>query len=152
MKGLTICQPYAHLIALPGTDPRAKRVENRGWYTGYRGTLLIHAGKSLAWIEINSDGTADADYGIKIADMAFGAIVAVASLVDCLNSTDGPAYRRGLTAFPWLSAHKHAEHGMFWWVLQDVRPLAVPLPCKGAQGLWTPSEEILAESVRRAND
>lgn len=32
MKALTIFQPYAHLICLPGDDDRSKRVENRTWH------------------------------------------------------------------------------------------------------------------------
>lgn len=52
MKALTICQPYAALICLPSTDWRHKRVENRKWFTSYRGPLLIHAGKSRDWLEV----------------------------------------------------------------------------------------------------
>ena len=46
MKALTICQPYAGAIL----DGR-KRVENRTFRTEYRGELIIHAGKSLAWMD-----------------------------------------------------------------------------------------------------
>jgi hypothetical protein len=42
-KVLTVCQPYAEMIAC-GHKP----VENRVWWTFYRGPLLIHAGKSRA--------------------------------------------------------------------------------------------------------
>lgn len=40
-KVLTIRQPWAALIALS-----VKKIETRGWQTGYRGPLLIHAGKA----------------------------------------------------------------------------------------------------------
>ena len=45
MKALTICQPYAEMIA-----NHEKPIENRTWPTSYRGPLAIHAGKSRAWL------------------------------------------------------------------------------------------------------
>lgn len=32
--------------------------------------------------------------------------------------------------------------GPVGWVLEDVRPLDEPIPCRGAQGLWTVPDEI----------
>ena len=46
MRGITICQPWAWAI-LAGF----KRFENRDWHTDYTGPLVIHAGKSLAWMD-----------------------------------------------------------------------------------------------------
>ena len=77
MTALTIQQPYAHLIALPDDDDRAKRVENRNWSTNYRGPLAIHAGKGRDYMD---------EYDLKeFPDMAFGAIVAVAHLAGCVE-------------------------------------------------------------------
>ena len=45
MKALTVIQPWASAIAV-GT----KRIETRSWATKYRGPLLIHAGKSTAYL------------------------------------------------------------------------------------------------------
>lgn len=42
MRGLTVTQPYATLVAL-----REKGVETRGWATTHRGPLAIHAGAGL---------------------------------------------------------------------------------------------------------
>lgn len=39
MKAITIKQPWAWAIIFAGKD-----IENRSWYTKYRGPLLIHAG------------------------------------------------------------------------------------------------------------
>lgn len=50
MKALTVCQPYASLIARG-----KKRVENRTWSTSYRGHLYIHAGKSRKWLSSEMD-------------------------------------------------------------------------------------------------
>src|SRR5690348_75180 len=99
MKALTICQPYAEMIAL-GEKP----IENRTWPTAYRGPLLIHAGKSLAWMDDDSEE--------RYPGMVFGAVVAVARLVACLKRDD---------VAPWpnrwrhLRDHEHAN-GPWCWV------------------------------------
>ena len=111
MKAITICQPYAGLIA-----QGVKRVENRTWPTTYRGAILIHAGKSRAWLMPEDDTTG----------MVFGAVVAVADLVGCRKLEDLP---------PAWRAHVHAS-GPWCWMLSNVRPLEVPLPWRGAQGLF----------------
>lgn len=119
MKALTICQPYAHLITIG-----AKRVENRNWSTPYRGPLVIHAGKSREWMDPEDE---DERY-------VFGAIVAVADLVDCV----------------WFDAlsreQQRDEHtfGPYCWMLDAVTPVK-PVPYRGAQGLWdVPSVVVLA--------
>lgn len=148
MKALTICQPYATLICLPESDPRHKRVENRTWPTRHRGPLAIHAGKSLAWLD--HEDAADV-----FEVMPFGAIVGVAELVGCFGVTLARVGKgRGrklvpvapadaLATWPWLRGHRHVE-GPVCWVLQNVRPLARPVPWKGRQGLWDVPDEVLA--------
>lgn len=42
MKGLSLTQPWATLVAIG-----AKRIETRIWATSYRGPLAIHAAKGL---------------------------------------------------------------------------------------------------------
>lgn len=132
MKALTICQPYAELVACGSA---VKPIENRTWYTNYRGTLLIHAGKSKAFID-------DAEaYGLDEARLVFGAIVAAAQLVACL-----PIDAAWPEPYAHLKDHEHAN-GPFCLVLALVNRLARPVPCKGAQGLWIPSPELV-EQVR----
>lgn len=125
MKALTICQPFAHLISIGD-----KRVENRTWPTYYRGKLAIHAGKSRAWLD-------DTDP----AGMVFGAVVAVAVLVDCLHIEK---ISRGLyiSKYPWLNQHVHTE-GPWCWVFENVQPLPKPVPYKGAQGLFEIPYQII---------
>ena len=112
MKALTICQPYAEMIALG-----EKTIENRNWPTSYRGPLAIHAGKSRAWM--------DPDDLKLYPDMSFGFVVALAELVDCVQITRLPAHR---------ADNEHAN-GPFCWLLENVRRIK-PVPAKGAQGLW----------------
>ena len=126
MKALTICQPYAELIARGD-----KRIENRTWPTAYRGPIAIHAGKSRAWL--GDDDEEAALYGVNVAEIPFGAIVAVANLTGCLRLEDLP---------PALESDTHAN-GPWCWLLQNVRRIA-PIPYRGAQGLFDVPDEIIA--------
>jgi hypothetical protein len=112
MKALTICQPYAELIAR-GEKP----IENRTWPTSYRGPLAIHAGKSRAWLE---DGDEQ-----QYPGMPFGAVVATAELYDCVRVERLPAE---------LADHEHAN-GPWCWLLRNVQRID-PVPVSGSQGLW----------------
>lgn len=161
-KALTICQPYAHLICLPDTDPSHKRVENRNWSTSYRGPLLIHAGKSRSYLEVphksdTAEDRAEYNYGIPLEQLVFGAFVAQCNLVDCIHIDSIRMSGRPVTGnirlrpiadliyesrYPWLRDHQHTE-GTWCWVLQDVRPLPKPIPWSGKQGLWNVDEALL---------
>jgi activating signal cointegrator 1 len=114
MKALTVCQPYAELIARG-----EKRIENRTWPTSYRGPLFIHAGKSKAWL----------DQERRFPGMAFGALVATAQLVACLRLD-------GAWPIKWrhLQDDEHAN-GPWCWILDDVQRIE-PFEMRGAQGLW----------------
>lgn len=126
MKALTICQPYAELIARGD-----KRVENREWPTRYRGPLLIHAGQSRSWLDGWTDAELEKEYGRKIE---FGAIVAKCILIDCLDIEliERGNYRK---QYPWLEDHAHTN-GTWCWILEEVERLPAPIPWRGAQGLW----------------
>lgn len=118
MRILTIHQPFASLIA-----SGAKLVENRSWPTRYRGPLLIHAGKSRQWLDRCDERPA--------GELPFGAVVAVADLVDVVTIE---ALRAGAPGVTDLRGHRHA-FGPLCWVLRNARPLRRPIPWTGAQGL-----------------
>lgn len=119
MNVITICNPYPELILL-GEKP----IENRTQRWHYRGELLIHAGKSRSWM------TADA--WRRFPTLPYGAIVGVAAVTACLdlNARSWPA------EYEYLHQHPHAQ-GRFCWVLSNVLRFKHPVPCRGAQGLWT---------------
>jgi activating signal cointegrator 1 len=132
LKCLTISQPYASLIA--GGE---KWVENRSWYTSYRGQLGIHAGKGSQYLDRD-----------QLAEYPTGAIIAVARLRSCMllpriqpliDHVSIPDSLRfdGVTLgdLRAIVAHEHAE-GPYCWILGDVRKLPLPIPCRGSQGLW----------------
>lgn len=120
VRALTVRQPWAWAIAHAGKD-----VENRWWATRWRGQLLIHAGKTQPthWeqqVLLSHTGVLPATY-------ALGAIVAVAQLTGIC-----PPHRCQCFS-PW------AEPGRYHWQLRSIRPLAQPIPCSGARGLWRPN-------------
>jgi len=125
MKALTICQPYPHLIMI-GDKP----VENRTWPTRYRGLLAIHAGKSREWLGAGDEARAAA----AGTPLVFGAIVAVCTLADCLRVADIEAGKFD-ERYPQLRSRAHC-YGPWCWVLTDVQRLVLPVPWRGAQGLF----------------
>ena len=139
MKALTVCQPYAELIARGGD---VKPLENRTWFTSYRGPLLIHAGKSRDWL--GPDDEEAALYAVDVTKIAFGAFVALGDLVACLelDSAWPKEYRH-------LQDHEHAE-GPFCLVLARVRRLPKPVECRGMQGLWVPSPAIVSACLSQS--
>lgn len=138
MRALTVRQPWAAVIAAGH-----KTTENRSRGTAYRGPLAIHAG--LTWsLEDNHDHRVRSALGEQVADemlltddgmFAIGAVVAVAQLVDA-HPADG-----GCCA-PWGDPTYRGRRA-YHLVLADVRPLADPVPCRGALGLWRPPADVL---------
>ncbi len=121
VRGLTICQPWASLIALG-----EKRVENRKWFTDYRGPLVIHAGKSKQWLRTWQ--------GPIPEPMPFGEIVALANLVACVHIIKA---RSGTLPdrLAWVQDHEFTE-GPWCLILDDIRPLEQSVSYSGALGLW----------------
>lgn len=122
MKALTICQPFAELVARG-----EKRVENRSWRTHYRGPLAIHAGRSRAWLKTYR----------PIDGLTFGAVIAMAELIGCV-----PVGELGTLLDRSLVSHPHA-HGPWCWILGDVQRLATPVASNGRQGLWDLPPNVL---------
>ncbi|WP_393101422.1 ASCH domain-containing protein [Streptomyces sp. LN325] len=123
MRGLTIRQPWASAIVYAD-----KRVENRVWPTSYRGPVLIHASKTMD----RSSGPMVAAV-VRGLQLDVGAVLAVARVVDC-HEDDGECT-------PWSAT------GQFHHVLDEVTALPLPIPWRGAQGLWVPPT-VLMDRVR----
>lgn len=111
-------------------------------------------------------------------ELVFGAIVAVVNVVDCvpvvrpngmsrrLEGDDEAALEvdaNGLALWR-LGEHEQPEDftdelpygdfapGRWAWILADVRPLPEPVPCRGAQGLWTVPADIEAAVLDQARE
>lgn len=140
MKTITLTQPWATLVAL-----REKRIETRSWRVNYRGPLAIHAAKRFPpdaqylcfkepFRKILVDRYSFVMGGeIYLGKHKFplGAIVATCRLVDIQ-----PTIAIADTISDQERAFGDYSPGRFAWILEDIEPLAQPVPAKGKQGLW----------------
>ena len=123
MKAITVDPVWAWVIFR-----RIKPVENRTWRTRHRGELAIHAGQGTP--ERNREARALLEsLGYRVPEtLPTGAVVALATLGDCLSIDE---LRR---VDPPLADNAFCS-GPFCWILKNVRPIE-PIPCAGKQGLW----------------
>jgi hypothetical protein len=138
VKAISLWQPWASYIAVG-----MKRFETRSWSTGYRGPLAIHAAKRRL-TEYELDLLDEWPLPIRLDEIPYGAVVAVATLADCrmMASGRGPDDKEDALG-DW-------SPGRFAWALHDVRQLAFPFPCRGAQGLFDlPAVGLLPQDDRR---
>lgn len=109
---------------------REKPVENRSWYTGHRGLLLLHAGLSRQWL-----APGDIERHEQIGKpLVFGAIIGVARLADCQPAgliKAGDFDDR----YPGLSKNPHVS-GPYCFILAEPHAFAEPIPYKGRQGFF----------------
>lgn len=146
MKTLTVCEPYAHLIA-----SGVKRVENRTWKTDYRGPLLIHAGVNKKYLHCYQPKPSDPP--IKKTDLRFGQVVCAVMLTACLpvracREQGSEAFR---TVWPWLRTHEHVE-GPYCWVLENVMPIRAMCSIRGALSIFNVStgNKAVIEAYQKA--
>lgn len=150
MKCLTICQPYAHLICTPASQLAAgdvpKRIENRTWRSNYRGPLLIHAGKSRAWLRPGDEA--------RYPRLVYSAVLGVADLVAvvprALIRPGGRVRYDGLVIDLSIYADSPHAEGPVCWVLENVRRFTSPLPLSGATGLFDVRHDGLIDRLRTA--
>lgn len=136
MKAITIWQPWATLIAIG-----AKRYETRGWATDYRGPLAIHAASKkdvdcLALCRRDPFRSVLVAGGIeRIGDLPFGAIVAVGSLMGCIDTKTLRKELEGSKLFPHEQDFGDFRDGRFGWQIGHVHQVD-PVVCRGQQKLW----------------
>jgi hypothetical protein len=142
VKCLSIHQPWAWAILHAG-----KAVENRTWPTSHRGPLLIHASKSRASYDAQDAVAWRQRYGVELPpwdSLTIGALVGVVELAACVQASGA-----GISAEQkaWLDAHPFTE-GPVCWVLKYPRAFAEPIPYRGAQGIFTVPDEVVAAAIR----
>jgi len=129
MKALSLWQPGATLIAVG-----AKSIETRSWQTAYRGPIAIHAAaKYTAALRHLAVTDPYHQYLLGHFPLPFGAIVAVANLC-FVCPTEGVAFAPDMP--PHEEQFGDYSPGRFAWLLRDVKPLRVAMPCRGRQGLF----------------
>ena len=140
MRALSIQQPWCSAIAYGD-----KRVENRTWQAPHwitGTTIALHASKGPDWYAParawTAAGLTPYRYGDPrkawTASLALGAIVALAEVTE--------SHSRGCGTFDHGYCSPWAVTGQHHWVLANVRPLLVPVPCRGALGLWRLPEDV----------
>jgi hypothetical protein len=122
LPALSIRQPWAWLIVHEGKD-----VENRAWRTPFRGRVLIHAAKGMGDEEFDDAMIFAGLRAIEVreparAELQFGGIVGVATIVDCVTQSRSP----------WFT-------GPWGFVLEDVEPVPF-VRCRGMLGFFTAKE------------
>lgn len=129
---LSVRQPWAWLI-VNGHKP----VENRSWSTGFRGRLLIHAGKTLdeSYLEEVRASLAlefgDAAPALpRIDQLERGGVVGEVVMTGCVREHPSRYFT-----------------GPFGFVLAEARPLPF-VPVRGMQGFFNvPASAIDAEAT-----
>jgi hypothetical protein len=135
MKALSVRAPWWWAIL------HGKPVENRDWFTNFRGTFLLHASKHWSKREIEED-LEDIKYmaekdGLSLPKInldylldSCGCIVGIVEIVDCV--TEHPS------AF---------FVGRFGFVLRNPVPLSIPVPLKGALGFFDVPDHLLSREI-----
>jgi hypothetical protein len=130
MRAISVRQPWAWQIIHQG-----KNIENRTRNIAgkYRGPVAIHASlkadeEALARLPMHAPEWVTASRVFH-----YGVILGVVDLVDVHPGSE------------WCEQEcdEWGEYGSWHLVLANPRPLLVPLPCRGALGLWTPSADVL---------
>lgn len=174
MRGLTLTAPWIPAAILAPAHLRPKRIENRTTrppecIRGKR--FALHQGKTFdeeaaAWIKATLPGAFQLPVGWwdSVLRTQNGTILATAVCVGWIEFEDSRStcpwtlFRfvegRGLDqgfhiTFPFPGQERWwvKRPGNFAWVLEDVRAVKTPIPCRGAQGPWVVPDAVEARLV-----
>jgi hypothetical protein len=125
VKALSLWQPWASLVAAG-----LKQYETRSWATPYRGLLAIHAAKRPPDGDV-SDLLRPVQAGRVAQPLPLGAVVCVVDLVDVVPATEA---RKTISELEY--SVRDYSPGRWAWKLELVHVFEIPVPARGAQGLW----------------
>jgi hypothetical protein len=130
MKAITVRQPWAYAIMSLGKD-----IENRDWYTRFRGRVAIHAAKGVTRYEYEDacafigniiHGAQNRVVEIpQYEELTRGAIIGTIEIVDCVKDADSLWFQ-----------------GDYGFVLKNRKHIFPPIPCQGALGFWDVPQDI----------
>ncbi len=132
MRVLTIREPWASLIGLG-----IKKTETRSWSTSYRGTLYIHAGKSI--IPKNDERRNKGREFLKGNPLHYGEIFIKCQLVDCVYIDEEFASKLQ-SSDPYDYFCGNYKAGRYAWILKNVSYIT-PIPAIGHLSIWNYNEE-----------
>lgn len=145
MKALTLRHPWAWAICCAG-----KRIENRTWSPPLRvgEKFAIHGGKFPLGADDKPHGAKETEYVEDITEtvrelseqkLLPGGLISLRMLSGYVGIVAVATFGGTVTesSSPWFC-------GPIGWALSDVLALPRPVPCKGAQGLWTVPEDVLS--------
>ena len=142
MKAISLWQPWASAIVAG-----LKRVETRSWATSYRGPLIIHAAKKWTGdLRFAAEDLRNEFSDLPLA-LPLGCALGVCQLVDVRYMTKSYIG----TVPPQERAFGDWYPGRYAWVLERVVAFDEPVPLKGRQGLWVPTDTELL-SLKELDD
>lgn len=134
MKAISVHQPYGALLVA-----RIKLFETRGWRTSYRGPIAIHVARTTASLTEDLLASCRCEAFLNAVDMRrfdrspleaqLGCVIGTAELVDVKPADQ---------VFASLSEQLFGDFGpgRYAWSFRNVVALPVPVPARGALGLW----------------
>ena len=139
MKSLSIRAPWWWFILHGGKD-----IENRKWSTDFRGTVLIHAAKTVP----HRDTEEDIEFGIRVMAQTGISCLGAPPLADFLRpETRGAIVGKvdivGCTTYsasPWF-------FGRFGFMLANPVTFAQPIPFVGMLGFFDVPDDLVRNAV-----
>jgi hypothetical protein len=133
MKAISIRSPWAWAILYAGKD-----IENRSWITHTRGTVAVHASKTMSrpfYEEARAEIKKLAPRAKMPAYEAMprSAIIGLVDVVACEPKTKS----------------KWHDRGQYGFVLANPRVLRRPIPCDGWLNFWEVPENIVRRIARQ---
>jgi hypothetical protein len=124
MMAISLWQPWATAMALS-----EKTIETRSWPTRHRGLLAIHAAQKL----VDVSALVGVREFAKGRFLPLGAVLAVVSLDGCKEALS----YKSIYKLDWKEAiWGNFEPGRWCWTTSNLRPMGVPILCRGRQGLF----------------
>lgn len=144
MKGLTLLNPWAYLMAMGH-----KKWETRNWQPTTRGEVAITSSKAFtdaykavclekSFREVIAPNVSDGDFIYAVNSMPCGSVMCVGQLVEVITSEE------------WLARHKAGQAGYtdqekafgnyeprrFAWRFENMILLPKMIPCRGKMSIW----------------
>lgn len=157
LPALSLMQPYAGLIVVDRAIAPRKVIENRSRiiFRPPAGGMWIALHASLGFYSAGHSSAAETDAWAAGMDAVFagwrnvpdvrGALLGMFHVSSVVQFEEMP----GRSIAPRAAAHLGPQaFGPVCYTIDDARPLAEPIPCKGAMGLW--SVPVVCEAPLKA--